>query len=176
MVRFDAATAECLVFTFKEGLLSAVAHDLKIRVGKFVIEVDPATRKIDAHFDTRSLRVMCAMTDGVDSPDALTPANKREIEANIVRDVLDAATFPDIRFVSSAVVDQKAAYALKGTLTIKDRSRRIRVKVRRHEHTYVAEASVHQPDFGIVPYRALFGAIKVKPDVAVRITVPIPDR
>ncbi len=32
MTALDAATAECLVLTEKEGLLSAAAHDLKIRV------------------------------------------------------------------------------------------------------------------------------------------------
>ena len=176
MVRFDASNAECLVFTFKEGLLSAVAHDLKIRVGTFVIEVDETTRVIDARFDARSLRVVCAMRDRVDAPDALTAANKREIEANIVRDVLDAQTFPEIRFASSAVMEQKAVYAVKGTLTIKDRTRRITVKVREQDGTYVAEARVHQPDFGIEPYRALLGTLKVKPDVRVRVSVPLRGR
>ena len=172
MVRSDASSAECLVFTFKEGLLSAVAHDLKIRVGKFVIEVDEATRAIDARFDACSLRVACAMNRGSDAPDALTAANKREIEDNIVRDVLDARRFPEIRFVSSAVTVQKAAYAVKGTLTIKEQPRRITVKVRRDDNRYVGESIVHQPDFGIEPYSALFGALKVKPDVTVRVTVP----
>src|SRR4051812_4209200 len=40
-MRIDPASAECLVYTFKEGLLSAVAHDLKIRVERFEIEVTP---------------------------------------------------------------------------------------------------------------------------------------
>ena len=35
MPHYDATTAECLVLTYKEGLLSAVAHDLEIRVARF---------------------------------------------------------------------------------------------------------------------------------------------
>ncbi|HVN85192.1 MAG TPA: YceI family protein [Candidatus Binatia bacterium] len=176
MTHFDASTAECLVFTFKEGLLSAIAHDLKIRVGRFTISVDEATRAIEAHFDARSLRVVCAMVDGVESRDALTPANKAEIEGNIARDVLDARAFPDIRFISSGATEQKAAYAVKGMLTIRDQSRRITVKIRRDGSRYVAHANVHQPDFGIEPYRALFGTLKVQADVTVQVVVSAPDR
>jgi len=36
----DASTAECLVFTEKEGLLSGVAHDLKLRVERFRLRID----------------------------------------------------------------------------------------------------------------------------------------
>jgi hypothetical protein len=36
----------------------------------------------------------------------------------------------------------------------------------------VAEVKIHQPDFGIKPYTAALGALKVKPDVLVRVSVP----
>jgi len=35
VIRVDASSAECLVLTEEEGLLSAVAHDLKMRVTQF---------------------------------------------------------------------------------------------------------------------------------------------
>ena len=102
MASFDASSAECSVFTYKEGLLSAVAHDLKIRVTKFTIAVEEDTGAITAEFDAASLRVVCAMSDSKDAPDSLTAANKREIETNIVRDVLQAREYPEIRFTSTA--------------------------------------------------------------------------
>lgn len=37
--RFDAGSADRLVFTGRAGLLSAIAHDLKLRVGRFEIKV-----------------------------------------------------------------------------------------------------------------------------------------
>src|SRR5205085_12301633 len=82
MHHFDQSSAECLVFTRKEGLLSAVAHNLKIRVTKFVIDVDEAARTVEGRFDSGSLRVVCAMQGDVEMPDALTADNKREIERN----------------------------------------------------------------------------------------------
>jgi len=171
-VRLDASSAECLVFTYKEGLLSAVAHDLKIRVTKFVIDVDAATRAISASFDAASLRVVCAMRDGKESPGNLTVANKREIEGNIVRDVLDARRYPEIRFVSSAVEEKAGAYLVKGRLALHGHERQLRVQVRKAADHYIAEARIHQPDFGIRPYTALFGTLKVQADVAVRVVVP----
>jgi YceI-like domain len=174
MHRFDASSAECLVFTFKEGLLSAVAHNLKIRVTKFVIEVAERTRAIEARFDAGSLRVVCAMEDGAEAPRTLTKDNKREIEGNIVRDVLHSATYPEIRFASSAVAGKRGAYVVKGALFLHGRQRRITVAVREESGCYVAETKLHQPDFGIRPYSALLGTLKVKADVTVRVEVPIP--
>ena len=37
---------------------------------------------------------------------------------------------------------------------------------------WVAELKLHQPDFGIKPYSAALGALKVKPDILVRVSVP----
>ena len=34
MPKYDENQAECLIYTFKDGLLSKVAHDLKIKVVK----------------------------------------------------------------------------------------------------------------------------------------------
>src|SRR5262245_51169697 len=120
-MRFDASSAECLVFTYKDGLLSAIAHDLKIRVTKFSIEVDEATRAIAATFDATSLRVVGAMRDGAESPGTLTTENKRQIEENIARDVLDARRYPEICFVSSGVQETGDTYVIKGRLALHGR-------------------------------------------------------
>jgi hypothetical protein len=172
VVTFNATSAECLVFTFKEGLLSPIAHNLKIRVTKFVIDADETTRAITARFDARSLRVVCAMQDGKEVAASLTTANKHEIEGNILRDVLDASEYPEIRFVSTAVEEKGDAYVLRGKLALHGHERQVRVQVRKDGRRYVAETRLHQPDFGIRPYSALFGTLKVQADVVIRITVP----
>src|SRR5437868_1299810 len=100
-VSFDAATAECLVFTFKAGLLSGVAHDLKLRVDQFEIAVDD--QGVHARFDASSLRVVCARAGGKDDLRALSERDRREIEATIARDVLEARNHPAIEFRSNSV-------------------------------------------------------------------------
>ena len=63
-VAFGLATAECLVFTYKAGLLAGVAHDLKLRAERFEIAIDD--EGIRAQFDAASLRVVCAQAGGKD--------------------------------------------------------------------------------------------------------------
>jgi hypothetical protein len=174
VLRFDADSAECLVFTYRDGLLAAVAHDLKIRVTRFTIEAEEKTRSIHGIFDAASLRVVSAMRAGEELPHELSSQNRAQIEANIARDVLDPQAHPEIRFVSAAVDEVKHGYRLRGDLTICGRQRRITLRVRRDDSFYIAEARVRQPDFGIRPYSAMLGTLKVKPDVLVQVRVPIP--
>lgn len=176
MVHLDAASAECVVFTYKEGLLSAVAHDLKIRVTKFVIDVDETTRAISAQFDAASLRVVCAMNGSEEAAGSLTAANKREIEGNIVRDVLNAREYPEIRFVSTAIEEKGDAFVVKGKLALHGHERQVRVRVQLDAGHYVGEARLQQPDFGIRPYTALLGALKVQAEVLIRIVAPASTR
>jgi hypothetical protein len=174
-MQFDASSAECLIFTFREGWLSAMGHDLKIRVGKFSIAADETTRAVDACFDAGSLRVVCAVRNGQDDPGALTIANKKEIEQNIRRAGLDAARHPEIRFVSSSVEEEQGGGDLvRGRLTIRGRQRQIGVRFEGRGERYVGDVWLHQPDFGIQPYSAMLGALRVHADVRVQISVPVP--
>src|SRR5690242_18230502 len=117
---FDASTAECLVFTYKAGLLAGVAHDLKLRVERFEIAVDE--QGIRARFDATSLRVVCAQVGGKDDPRALSDRDRREIEATIVRDVLDARAHPAIEFRSPPVAPSDEP-RIEGALSIRGRER-----------------------------------------------------
>jgi len=172
-VHLDPASAECLVFTFREGLLSAVAHDLKIRVTRFAIEIGEREWGIEASFDPASLRVVCAVRDGVDVPGDLSDGDKRQIEQNILRDVLEAARYPEIRFASARAHADGSGLAIEGVLTLHGARREITVRARPEGGAYVAEARLHQPRFGIRPYSALLGTLRVRADVAVRVRVPL---
>lgn len=175
MTRFDQDSAECLVFTFKEGLLSAVAHDLKIRVENFEIAVDQAARTVEGRFDATSLRVVCAMRGGKEDGSALSPGQKSEIEGNIARDVLASKKHREVRFVSSAVEEVRGGFDVRGELSLHGKRRAIDVSVRKSRKRWVASATIHQPDFAIRPYSALLGTLKVKADVEVRVVVPAED-
>jgi polyisoprenoid-binding protein YceI len=173
MTRYDASSAECFVFTYKEGLLSAVAHDLKIRVGSFQIDVAEDFSSVEATFDPMSLQVECARVEGRDAPGTLSKRDRRTIEDNIVKEVLEAKRYKEVRYASSHVQAKGEGYRIDGTLTLHGQSHSMRVPVRREGDRYVAEVRLHQPDFGIKPYRAALGTLKIRPDVDVRISVPV---
>ena len=172
MTTFGPDTATCEVLTFREGLLSAAAHDLLLRVEAFAIEVDLAGPSVKATFDPASLRVVGALRDGRPLPGALSAADVRDIERAIREKVLHAERFPELRFGTSAVSARPDGYELRGTLTLAGRSRALAIEAREVAGRLGAEVPLHQPDFGIRPYSAMLGAIRVKPDVQVRVSVP----
>ena len=172
MARFDAYNSECLLVSFKDGLLARLAHDLKLQFERFSIEVDDSTRQIKATFDPSSIQVVCAQVDGKDDPSTLSGGDKKKIHDNVVKDVLRVRKYPEIRFDSTKVVERGEGFAVEGTLQMHGKSRNIQASVRSDGERWVTEVRLHQPDFGIKPYTAALGALKVKPDVLVRVSVP----
>ena len=172
MARFDAYNSECLLFSFKDGLLARLAHDLKLQVERFSIEVDESTHAIQATFDPSSIQVVCAQVDGRDDPSTLSKGDKKKIYDNVTKDVLRIRKHPEIRFDSTNVVARGEGFAVEGTLQLHGKSRSIQASVRADGARWVTELRVHQPDYGIKPYTAALGALKVKPDVLVRVSVP----
>ena len=172
MIRLGPPAAECRVFTHREGLLSSFGHDLELAVTRFDVRVDEAARRVDASFDAASLRVVRALRDGAEVPGGVSDADRRSIEENVRRDVLDARRFPEIRYRSSRVVDVEGGFDVTGRLLLHGEERDVPVTLRRAGDRYVADVRLHQPDFGIRPYSAFLGAIRVKPDVLVRLAVP----
>jgi hypothetical protein len=154
-----APRTEIEVFTFKEGFLSRVAHDLKIRVGELRVELADGVR---ATVDPRSLRVVCAMKKGKESR-SLSRLEVGEIERNIRDVVLQADRFPEIVFEAEQVSPELVA----GTLQLHGTSRPIELRFRAENGWRVAEVQLDQRDFGITPYQAMMGALRVQPVVTV---------
>jgi hypothetical protein len=169
---FGPDVARCEVLTFRQGLLSSMAHDLVLRVTGFRITVDAAAPSVDAVFDPRSLRVATALRDGKVVTGELGAGDVRKIEQAIVGEVLRAERFPEIRFASTSVTAREGGYDVVGKLTLTGTTREISAAVAREGNRLEAEVPLDQPHFAIRPYSALLGAIRVQPRVIVRISVP----
>ncbi|RME04759.1 MAG: YceI family protein [Deltaproteobacteria bacterium] len=173
MPRFDARNAECFVFTYKEGLLSPLAHDLKIRVTRFEIEVAADLSRIEAFFDPNSLRVVCAMRNDIEAPDLLRAKDIREIEENITRKVLETSRYREIRFTATAIEPlADGAWRVAGDLSLHGRTRPITFEVVAAQERYSCRVCLHQPDFGIRPFSAMFNTLKIQPDLFVSVSLP----
>ena len=171
MAKFDASQAECLVFTFKEGLLSKIAHDLKVRVTRFSVDVTPVA--VRAEFDLQSLRVVTAMKDGQENLESLSDSDKTKIADQIVKEVLHSTEHPTAVFNSRSVTRRSdAGYSIAGDLTLHGVTKAIHVETRLEGGRQVASIELHQPDYGITPFKAMMGTLKVKPDVIVQLSVP----
>ena len=166
MARLDSTKAEVVVLTFKQGLLSAVAHDLKLQVGRFTLDAEGD--RLVGEFDTASVRVIDAMRDGHEHPGALSSSMKADIEKNIVHDVLESRKHPTARFETTKVT----AESVEGQLTLHGVTKDVRGTRKDAGGQRVAEFHVDQRDFGITPYSAMLGTLKIKPEVVVRVSVP----
>jgi hypothetical protein len=171
---YDQSDAECLVYTFKEGLLSPMAHDLKLRVGRFRLTVADDASAVAGTFETASVGVVCAMKDGAEAPAALSGLYRSQIDKNVAKEVLLVKKHPEARFASTSVAADGDGYRVRGTLTLSGRSRDIELHAQRRGERLVARVRLHQPDFGIKPFSAMLGTLKIQPGVAVEISVPAP--
>ena len=167
MTRFDASNATVEVLTFKEGFLSPIAHDLRIRVATLDVEID--SDRIVAEIDLSSLYVVCAVKEGSDEPGTLSESDKAKIRKTIRDDVLHASRYPIARF--EADLADLDGETLQGELELHGESRMVTARLHQTGPDLNVEVNVHQPDFGIKPYSAMMGTLKVRADVVIHVTM-----
>jgi len=170
MQTYDQENAECVVFTFKEGLLSPIAHDLRLKVTRFSVQVDGSAPAVTASFDTASLQVDTPMKDGAENPNALSDADKIKIAGQIRDDVLHSAKHPTAGFRSTSLVARAdGGYDFEGELSLHGTTRTLSGSSQLVGGRQVVELTLHQPDYDITPYKAMFGTLKIQADVKVRL-------
>ncbi|MFN3533675.1 MAG: YceI family protein [Candidatus Brocadia sp.] len=176
---FTASSGKLFVYTFKEGFLSAVAHDLLIEVTDFKVNlnvpasgVNPAS--VDAEIQANSLKVICAMKDGQRHYDTLKEKDKTDIEEATFKDVLHPNKYPTINFRSTGIQEKEGIYHVKGELTLHGVTRPIEFDVQTATGKDLkGKITLSQKDFGIKPYKALLGTLKVKNEVEVAFDLPL---
>ncbi len=161
--------ASVTVFTFKEGLLSKMAHDLRIAVERFEIAWEPDG--VRATFDPTSLRVLSPMRDGRDAPGLLSARDLRSIEDTIQKDVLETRRYRSIRFAGTEERNGEHR-TVDGTLTLHATDRALRLQLRRTSNRWIGSVGLDQRDFGITPYKAMLGTLRIQPRVLVELSLP----
>ena len=174
MIALGPERAECLVFTYKDGLLSSIAHDLQLRVTRFAVELADDASSVEARFEAGSLVVVGAMRNGVLAPDSLSTRDRHTIERTIATDVLEVRRQAQIRFASTSIARESDRAVISGTLALHGRSRPMTLEAKRQGDRWRARVTLDQRDFGIKPYTAMLGALRIKPEVTVEISLPAP--
>lgn len=166
MSRYDASNAQVFIYTFKEGVLSAVAHDLKLTLGRF--EIDAEAEVVTASFDPATIKVVCPRKDGRDNPGVLPQLLYGEIEKNAKNDVLEVSKHAAVKFKSTSITETD----VRGELTLHGKTVAV-TGARKDDATHRAVTiRFDQRDFGIKPYSAMLGTLKIKPEVVVEVRLP----
>jgi polyisoprenoid-binding protein YceI len=165
-----------LLSTFRDGLAATAGHDLTIEATRWsgVLEVngDSSPAGLDVRIDLGALVVR----DGTGGVKPLSDRDRREIAVN-ARKVLAADRHPEATFAASGFAPAAGGGGeISGTFTINGTARPLRVRVSETspDH-YHAEATVVQSDYGIKPYSAFFGALRVRDAVDVAVDVDLPE-
>ncbi len=167
MHRLGPDNATLLVRTERTGAAAKAGHDLVIHVTSWeaALEVgeDPAKTSIELTADATSLRVH----EGTGGMQALGDDDLANIHKTIDDDVLKRR---DIKFRSTGArsAPEGSTLSVNGDLTLAGKSQPIEFDLAiGDDGALSASAVVKQTAWGIKPYSALFGTLKVEDDVEV---------
>jgi polyisoprenoid-binding protein YceI len=174
------ATGALTVHTGRGGFGAMAGHDLVIEVTRWggTVRIDAdrlGASVVEVVVDATSLEVR----EGKGGAMPLLAASKSEI-AKTINKVLSTRKHPEIRFGSSAVVPVADGFRVSGDLTIAGVSRPVELAVSvdpdAGQLRGTVTATVVQSAFGIKPYSAMLGALKVLDAVEIRAEVELASR
>jgi len=165
----DSAKSKIEIQVAKDGFFKAFGHDHLVSTTRFSGSVRLAESKMEESSVTfaaeaNSLRV-------VDPGES--EKDRNEVQATMLGEqVLDVARYPQIQFSSSTikvVSASKSTFELQasGTLTLHGTKKPVTLPVRvqiSDDGSLTCDTEIYllQSDFGITPYKAAGGAVKVK--------------
>jgi polyisoprenoid-binding protein YceI len=154
------------VKTGRHGAAAKAGHDLVIEVRSWEATLDvgedAGSSSLELTADATSLHVV----EGVGGMQALGDDDKADIRKTIDKDVLKKK---DITFTSSGVSESGDGLAVSGALEMGGKSKPVEFELTGDGETIAGSANVKQSDWGIKPYSALFGALKVNDEVTIEV-------
>jgi len=155
------------VRTARKGAAAKAGHDLVIEVTSWsatlTVAEDSAQSSLELEADAGSLKVR----EGTGGVMELGDDDRREIEQNIDDEVLGRHP---IEFRSSSVDGAGEGLRVRGDLTFAKRTHPVEFDLRvGGDGAIGGSATLKQSDWGIKPYTALFGALKVADEVEVEV-------
>ena len=174
-LRFGAGQGKITLLTARDGLAAQVGHDLIIEITQWSAELEVADDHTPAGLTARAELNSLVVREGTGGVKALTDRDRREIAVTASRllrtDRHPIATFTASRFEPG----QEGGGAVHGTLSLAGAERPLRLEVGKNgERTFHATASVRQSDFGVKPYTAFLGVLKVSDVVRIVVDVELP--
>ncbi|MDQ1358338.1 MAG: hypothetical protein QOJ52_274 [Acidimicrobiaceae bacterium] len=162
-----------LVNVYKDGMAAKMGHDLTLEAsswsGKADIDPDdPSASSVSVSTDASSLEI--AEAKGGAKP--LSDSDKRDIKKSITSKIL---TNGAISFESTAVSGTPPRLQVKGDLTINGQSQPVTLDLNVDDNGHATgTTSFKQTQFGVKPFSAMMGALKVKDNVDITIDVQLP--
>lgn len=157
-----------LVKTSRTGLGSKAGHDLTIEVTQWqgtatVDTADPANSSVNVDVEIDSFEVR----EGTGGIKALTDDDRAEIKKTLREKILHADRYPTITFRSARVEGSPESFVVEGDLTIVGTAHPVTVRGSLSDGHVRGGATVVQSRWGIKPYSAFLGALRLRDEVEV---------
>lgn len=165
--RLSSEAGELLVKTGRTGMGRRAGHDLVIEVTRWqgavtLASAEPENSRVSVEVEVDSLEVR----EGLGGVKPLTDKDRADIK-NTLRDILGSEIHPEIRFSSTSVTGPAESAVVEGDLTIRGETEPVTVSVELTDDRVRGSATVAQTRWGIRPYSAFLGALKVADEVGV---------
>ncbi|WP_141578471.1 YceI family protein [Actinomadura sp. WMMA1423] len=158
-----------LVRTGRSGLGRRAGHDLTIEATRWSAAVEARDPLEDSSVEVTVEVEGLEVREGTGGVKPLTDQDRAEIVKNL-RKVLDVRRYPEIGFVSTAI----AGDAVEGDLTIMGRVKPVRLAAALDGDRVRGGLTVDQTRWGIKPYSAFFGALRLADEVEIEFDVRLP--
>jgi len=172
---FGPPNGRLTIRTSRAGLGRRAGHDLAIEATRWagnatILISDPGQSSVTVTVEAGSLTVR----EGTGGLKPLTDADRAEIKRTLESEqLLHTAEHPTITFRSTRVTGTPEDFEVTGELTIKGRTHPVTVHGGSDGDGQVCGwATVHQSTWGIKPYTAFLGALKVADEVRIEYAVP----
>jgi polyisoprenoid-binding protein YceI len=171
--QFGTENGRITLRTFRDGLAAQAGHDLTIDAtrwsGEIAVADDLTPLSLQVKVDLGAL-VVRKGTGGIKP---LSDRDKREIAVS-ARKVLSADRFPEATFTATGFEPAAGGGAIVGALVLAGQSRPQRLQVSQPAPgVYHATTTIRQTDFGIRPYSAFLGSLKVADAVEVEVDLDL---
>ncbi len=165
----DTNSGNLHVYTFKEGLLSKLAHDLLIDVTNFKVNLEVpeagfTSGSLELEIQANSLKVICALKDG-ERADALKEKDIADIEKDMGGKVLHPDKFPTANFRSKTIQEKDGGYKINGDLNLHGVTKTIDFDIDTNGENLKGMITLLQKDYGIKPFKAMMGTLKIKNEI-----------
>ena len=159
--KFGPDNATLQVETTRGGAAAKAGHDLTIDVQSWeaTLEVGDSS-SLELSADSTSLHVR----EGHGGMQALKDDDKADIRKTIDKDILKKK---DIVFRSSSCEPSGDGIKVSGDLEMGGKTSPVSFEITESGGTITSSTTLKQTDWGIKPYSALFGALKVDDEVRV---------
>lgn len=157
------------IYTYKEGLLSRLAHDLRLTVNTYAVTL--AEGHITATMDPTSIRVDGAVHQGALDERTLSDSDRKKIENTLVQDVLRCRQYPEIRYEGAVIHDGNGRFTARGKLSLAGREVELEIPITLRDRVR-GDLEIVPSRWGIAPFRAMAGALKVQDRVRVVFDLP----